>query len=546
METIKTMIVEDEARIRRSIERLVRNCGTQFEIVAVCADGEEALQCMHETEGDVDLVITDVKMPGMDGMRFVQEAKKHYTFSSLFVSGHEDFEYIRAALREGAVDYILKPIDREQFHTILSEISKFIMNQRRQSYTLTEMKRKAQQLLRAKQTQALIEATSTSVDLTRLGYWVDEFPKGVYLLMNISLDSLPVKTRMYTDRDWKAYSYALENIIAEIVSNPSQGAVPRSWLWRGDSDFWALLYGADTNDTEPFRLHAMELSEQICASISRYTPFTVTIALADPFEDLYLLRNAKQTVLSLMNYRIIFGGNRIFRSDLLEKEGKLDTGKIDTPFVQTVQRLKWNVQRSDREAAIREMRTCFEQLEHCGSPLHIQKLAQYLCIQIHSVWMENSEPGEAANALEQALKTLKRAANLYQMKSEMKQWIEDIAEAIREERERQSDVPVEQARNWIMDHLHEELTVKLVADQVHMNPTYFCKYFKTKTGETILDFITRMRMEKAKALLGDRGCRLRDICLQVGYQDAKYFTKLFKQWVGQTPSQYRDSVSSKA
>lgn len=546
MPTIKTMIVDDEARIRKSIERLVQSCGTHFEIVAACADGKEALQYMHDTGGAVDIVISDVKMPEMDGMQFVREAKKHYTFSPLFISGYDDFEYLRDALREGAADYILKPIDREQLRARIAEISNSIMNQRRQLYRMTEMERKAQQLLHAKQTQALIEATSTSVDLARLGYWVDDFPKGVYLLMNISLDALPFKARAYTDQDWKAYSYALENIISEIVSNPTQGALSDSWLWRGDSGFWVLLYGTDAFDTEPFRTHAMALSEQICASISRHTPFTATITQADPVEDLYLLRNAKQTALSLVNYRFILGGNRIFRSDLLEREGKLDTGKMDAPFVQTVQRLKLNVQRSDLEGAMSEMRKCFEQLEKSDSPLHIGRLVQYLCIQIHSVWMESSEAGEAGNALEQALQTMKRAVNLHQMKSEMKQWIEGIAEAIRQEREQQSDKPVEQARTWIMEHLHEELTVKLVADHVHMNPTYFCKYFKTQTGETIFNFITRMRVEKAKTLLRDRGSKLQDISLQVGYQDTKYFSKLFKQLVGQTPSQYRDSIHDKA
>src|SRR5690606_34403219 len=120
------MIVDDEARIRRSIERMVLQCCAQFDIVATCSDGKEALDYMHSTKGEVDLVITDVKMPEMDGMQFVQEAKKCYSFSPLFISGYDDFEYLRTALREGAVDYILKPIDRALFRERPLEISENI------------------------------------------------------------------------------------------------------------------------------------------------------------------------------------------------------------------------------------------------------------------------------------------------------------------------------------------------------------------------------------------------------------------------------------
>lgn len=548
MQTIKTMIVDDEARIRRSIERFVLSCGTPFEIVASCADGLEALEYLHSTNGDVHLIITDIKMPELDGIQLVQEAKKHYRFSSLFISGYDDFEYLRSALREGAADYILKPIDKEQLGARLAEIADSIQKERRQSYKQSEMERQALQMLHAKQTQALVEVMSTSTDFARLGYWVDDFPKGIYLLMNVSLDALPVKVRAYSDRDWKAYSYALENIIKELAAGYSPAVISSSWMWRGDGEFWVLLYNHDAAAAEFLQEQAAALAEQICSSIRQYTPFTASAAIAAPFEDLYLLRNAKQAALSLANYRFILGGNRVFRFEPSETDERLGPGKLDAPFVQAVQRLKTHLQQGERDLGIRELNQCFEQLDKTDSPLRIQWLVLYLCIQIHSVWLENTEmqdSGETGNTLEQMLHKMKTAANLHQIRDEMKRWMDNVAAAIARERERHSDKPVEQARAWIMEHLQEELTVKLIADRVHMNPTYFCKYYKTKTGETIFDFITRMRMEKARALLKEGELKLQDICLQIGYQDVKYFSRLFKQLVGQTPSKYRESLLHK-
>src|SRR5690606_22121909 len=134
LKSITMIIVDDEARIRRGIERLVTSCGEQFIVRATFANGKEALSYLHDISGDIDLIITDVKMPEMDGVSFIQEAKKHYEFSPLFISGYDEFEYLRSALREGAVDYLLKPINREQFRTRMLEIYEMIINNRQASY----------------------------------------------------------------------------------------------------------------------------------------------------------------------------------------------------------------------------------------------------------------------------------------------------------------------------------------------------------------------------------------------------------------------------
>jgi len=538
LQTIKTMIVDDEARIRRSIERMVLQCGAQFEIVATCADGKEALDYMHSTKGEVDLVISDVKMPEMDGMQFVQEAKKSYSFSPLFISGYDDFEYLRTALREGAVDYILKPIDRAQFRERLLEISETILQQRQQVFKINEMEKQAEQMKRNKQTQALIEVTASSIDLSRLGYWVEAFPSGIYMLLNVSLDMLPVKARAYTDKDWKAYTYAMENITEEIV----QAVCKDNWLWRGDNGFWVLLYSEQQLQPEGISEQASRIAEELCGAIRRHTPFTVSIALTDPIEDLYLLRNSMQQALSLMNYRFIYGGNRIFCPNMVSRKLQYDTeaDKMDAAFLQAVQRLKACLLQADLEGALEHLRESFTFIERSPHPKQLQWLAQYVCLHIHTVWMEISE--DNLFTLEQALQALKRASNVAAMKFEMRTWIAIIVESIRKERRLQNEGPIMGAKAWISQHLNSELTVKSIADRIHMNPTYFCKYFKTQTGETVLDYITRLRMEQAKLLLANRNSKLQDICEEIGYKDVKYFSKLFKQWAGVTPSLYRDSL----
>src|SRR5690606_38416480 len=102
---------------------------------------------------------------------------------------------------------------------------------------------------------------------------------------------------------------------------------------------------------------------------------------------------------------------------------------------------------------------------------------------------------------------------------------------------------IDQAKRWITEHVAEDVTIKKIADHVYMNPTYFSEYFKMQTGETVLDFLTRLRIDYAKELLRDTRLKLHDISGRVGYQDVKYFSKLFKHKLGMTPSQYRESTN---
>ncbi len=527
--------------IRRGIERLVRACGDDWEVVATFGDGKAALDYLHGIQGAVDLIITDVKMPEMDGLQFIQEAKKYYTFFPLLVSGYDDFQYLRAAILEGALDYMLKPLNREQFHTRLAEIGNRIMAERMQRHKWSEIERQAGKLNHSRQTQVFSSITSSGIDVSRLGYWVDEFPEGLYLLANISMDELPVKARSFQDKDWKAYTYALENIIAELVSQRLPNSIAQGWFWRGgDMNFWVMLHSGLENK-QTFQDDGYQLCKLIRSSIQQYTPFTFSIAVADVIEDLYMLPNASRQVLSLLYNRLVFGGNQVFRTESVAS-GEGTGRQIDADSFRLSRKLRQAVEQADKDEAESIVKQIFNAIEGLESPQAIQRAIQYAIIQIYSVGMEHPQTAHRLNSLEDTLRKTKNAANLSQIKDNVRILLELVVHNIHRARQTHNVKPVEQARSWIRGNLENDISIKKIADQVHMNPTYFCQYFKMQTGETILDFVTKMRMEKAKELLQQPNLKLQEICRRIGYQDAKYFSRLFKQRYGKTPSKYRETL----
>lgn len=115
-------------------------------------------------------------------------------------------------------------------------------------------------------------------------------------------------------------------------------------------------------------------------------------------------------------------------------------------------------------------------------------------------------------------------------------------EHIREERERQTLTVLDHAQNYILDRFTDELSLEEVADFVHLNPHYFSKIFKQQVGITFIDFITTLRIDKAKALMVSEQVSLKEVCFEVGYKDPNYFSRVFKRVTGITPTEYRNQL----
>jgi two-component system response regulator YesN len=153
--------------------------------------------------------------------------------------------------------------------------------------------------------------------------------------------------------------------------------------------------------------------------------------------------------------------------------------------------------------------------------------------------MENDGFGEEINLLMKAIQITKKSANLSQLKEGIKEWVTSLVNRLMEMEASHSD-PISKAKEWILHNLSESITIKKVADHVYLNPTYFCEYFKTQTGETVLSYVTKTRLKRAMELLEKTDLKIYDVSVSVGYQDTKYFSRLFKQWTSQSPSQYRE------
>lgn len=528
MEKIRAVIVDDEPRIRRGIERLIKSSYENWEIAGVYSDGQEAYTAIQQLENPIDVLLTDVQMPLMDGLTLIRELKKEkHEFFSVIISGFDDFTYVQTALRRGASDYILKPIDRDKFKQQLLAIQEQVVKSRAERKKQEEVEEIVEKLTFERQLQLLGEVTSKeSMDLSLLE-WVRQFPQGPYCLLYLGVDQILSKKQSVSSEEWKSWDKKIKETIKEV-----QGG-KKHWLWKNSQyAYWVLVKESDSEKTESECL-------ALKTAVQRSTPFTVSIALGDPFDDLSLLPNIKEELRSALQFRMIQGGNKLFKTESLKHISYNKITEVPPAIYKWAEETVEGMEHGENKAE-QAFNQFFTSLKKASSPFLIQESVRYLCIRIINRWIKEDGINELPGLLQEAFSITEELFSFEKLQHDTEMWLKKMRtkkEAVHNE---QGD-PVKRAKGWIKTHLGESITIKQIAAHVHLNPTYFCEYFKNQTGETVLDYVTNERLKTAKELLMQTDLKIYDIAEKVGYQDTKYFSRLFKQRTGKLPSQFREA-----
>jgi two-component system response regulator YesN len=194
---------------------------------------------------------------------------------------------------------------------------------------------------------------------------------------------------------------------------------------------------------------------------------------------------------------------------------------------------------SERVEIENELAGLFKEIKKLHSPKEIQYAIEYLIIHVHKEYFEYSKRNLFNDDLDDLLRSIKAESNINRLENQVKQVLMQVHLKQKTYQEDPALSPINKAKNWINQNLSEKITIQDISDLVYMNPTYFCQYFKKQTGITVLDYITDLRLETAKKLLEQEELKVNEIAQRIGYQDTKYFSRLFKQKWGSLPSEFR-------
>ncbi|MBQ6449002.1 MAG: response regulator [Bacillus sp. (in: Bacteria)] len=538
MEKIKVIVVDDEPRILKRMVRMVEDDGEVWEIIGAFSDGKEAIEKIEEKSLRFDLLLTDVQMPEITGLQLIKRLKDKMSFESIIISGFDDFVYLQSAIKEGVSNYLLKPVHREQLKEVLLQIQKKIETKRKEEKEKQQLQRKAEELDYTKQIYYLSQLQLEDYLREDKQKWLQLIGKGSFQLLYISIDQN--RNQTWSDEYLAWLKVANEDILSSLkisLEEWSSSSNRRKWLWRDDLfSIWILI---EHQESQHLRKETEALLRLWKENIKNISENTVTIAVGSVFTNMVDYLTNRKKLESVMQNRMIYGCNKVFWLEQLPETSE-ESKKHSSEIIKSIQQLLFSLENEGKKEVIISLEEYFKKLQLISSASILEEAVQLLGLRIVNRWVELEGFGEERILFREVISLTKNTSNFYQLKDKIKFWVLSVMERIQKAK-RTNKNPIQKAKDYIQDHLGESITIKLIAQQVYMSPTYFSVYFKEQTGETILDYITKTRLKKATDLLETTDLKIYDIAVQLGYQDTKYFSRLFRQWYGYTPSQYREA-----
>ncbi|MGL5435650.1 MAG: response regulator [Lachnospiraceae bacterium] len=533
-ETLRIVIADDEPKVCIVVQKCVHWEELNLELVGIAHDGQQLFEKIITEKPD--LVITDIDMPEMNGLELIEQVRKqNIDCKFIIISGYRQFEYAHKALKNNVDDYLLKPIDEQELNESLHRLKMAVLNGRLHSEKAVETlisknKRDKENIHRIFLNQILILGDEFELNAGQIeeeyGICLSE---GIYQAAIAKLDNTE-------QEDLSDGLSAIQTKLITIFKRIFQADCRELFVQtEAERIFFGIYYdsehGAGIN--EKFR-QFYEYGKNI---VELFIGFSLTVGVSKKHTTLQAFPHTFDEAKAAVCFRIVEGIDRtIFYEKLQIPELFFDhhaRGAMKTRICKEFEAL-------DTENFKHYMNSLyFIEKQHCNA-VELKDISNFI---IDTFFEKQKELGnEIENAEYQhqiAWQKVRNAISIKEMKQAVVSTVTALTEELKEQKRSQKRKPIREAMNYIADHYSENITLDVVAKAIHLNPVYFSNVFKKETGENFVDYIHKYRIEIAKVRLKEEDTPIVGIASELGYYDAKYFSKLFKKYVGVKPSDYR-------
>lgn len=543
----KILIAEDESKMRDLLIKYIKREEPDMEVVGGAENGREALQmaCQYHP----DIVITDISMPVMDGLAFLQEtAKRKLPLKAVIISGYDEFEYARKAITLGVSEYLLKPFDPGELKEVLEKIRKELGSQKVLLDNMQLLKEKADGAETMRKEQMLRDVLAG-----KGGEWEPDpevlDPSADFYC--ICLLKLPLYV---TAAGWNLEKQ--ENI-EELVQILSGGYIHKEIQVQGlgfESNGAILILSGNASEKQHFFYKVRSSMEHMLKSMEKYYQIHAICIIGGIYQTWRMLSQSYEETLKEWRGLASAEEQMIICRDIRENESRKDFRKDVTDFSRRIKSLKEQILLSVRMGQEREAMEYLDALIQVYASISPGK-TDFVAISaeelVYGIFNEMEQEGiqmdplRSNEEMQRQIKEQLRNVSLLEIRALLEKYFAMFHQSFLENRERQQvEVMVEHLKGLIESNLEmEDLSLEWIAEQVHFSSTYVRQIFKQKTGERIMEYVIRKRMEKAGELLKKTNMKIQDVAMSCGYSNQRYFASSFKKYYGCTPTEYRLAVA---
>lgn len=548
---LKIFLAEDEVIIRETIKRMIPWEELGFELVGEAADGEMALPLLIRQKPD--LLITDIKMPFMDGLTLAKLAKKELPeLKIVILSGYDDFNYAKQAINIGVEDYLLKPITKNALIERLSEIRSRYEHEKTQKEYYEKFQREMQAYEKNSSRdffEALVRGSMDMMEVykkaEKLGVDIVAEAYNILIFTMNSEEDFSGQKEGYSE--WEAESLEM---LEEFFSGHPSAMLFRSNIF----SYGVLLKGQKESIKEITKECVGKIQGILKRKESKREWF---LAVGQPVERLSQIKKSYHTASRAFSQRYLYVENILYYDEMEMMEhrsGQADTNdnaylkKVDVNALNPaiLQKFLSNGIQEETENFVKDYFYAIGQ-----EPMESLVFRNYVILNVRFSVItflkglgcdtEGMEPENTEEILAESGKNIESAiAYAEKMVSQ--------AITIRDQNSGNKNRSIlKTAVDFIESHyMEEEISLNTVANVANVSANHFSALFSQNMGQTFIEYLTSLRMNKAKELLRCTGMRSSEIAGEIGYKDAHYFSYLFKKTQGMTPSDYRKVREDKA
>ena len=536
---LKTFLAEDEIVVRENIKKMVPWEQYGFELVGEASDGEMALPLIKKLKPD--LLITDIKMPFMDGLTLCKVVKKELPdIKIVILSGYDDFNYAKEAIGIGVEDYLLKPITKNAFLERLCEIRSRYEHEKSQREYYEQFHREMQEYEQNSSRDFFEGLISGTMDMGEMYERADKLGLDIvaeaYNILIFTLESENAAAgQSETYSEWEARAREkIEGLFADHSY---------AMLFRNNVFSYGVLVKEQKDNPGKNTRDCVESIREILSDAPAGQPWF--IAAGEPVERLSNMKHSYNTAAQTYARRYLYDGHILYYRDLKEEELAKDDGrylkKVDINAMDPaiIQKFLGSGLKEETGNFVRDY---FHAIGK--EPMTSMVFRSYVILNVRfSVLSFLNRMGYCASALEESdtEDALEQGGASMEAAMAYAEKILQKAIEIRDENSGNKNRDIlENSIEYIKTHyMDENMSLNAVAQVANISANHFSALFSQNIGQTFIEYLTGIRMEHAKELLRCTGKRASEIALEVGYKDSHYFSYLFKKTQGMTPSDYR-------
>ena len=524
---IKVIVADDEIRVCQLICNIVDWSLFNMQIVATAHNGIEAIKLVEAEKPD--LLITDINMPGCDGLELIERLKSSYPeIEIIIISGHGDFNYAQKAIKFAVSDYLLKPLSKKDLSLSLQKMQEKFKLKKQYLSIEQELHIRKEQDLHYKKISFLKDIIKYNKINAEQLKDLPSFNGDVFCCVIIKID--------WNQSTIKAYDIVNDKL--DKITSSHFAKFSDAFLYNSDDMLYCLI-NLFNNEKEDLSKTINNILIDLKEIEALFKPLIFTIAMSEIIEGFEDIPNSFKQAQQALNQRIFLPNQKliIWKQQKYSAIDLQNTSGMQNAIISALD----NLNPAIAESSITEWKSIISKNINIDGKVFYETINNIYYDFFYEI--KKHEIKEIIINIDEFVYE-SSSINYYEnLIDYFKNCIVDDITNLKIYREKRDKLPIRKAREYIKSNYMNQINLDDIAKQVGFNSSYFSSLFKKESGMNFQEYLIKVRMDKARELLTDTNLSIAQICQDVGYSDRKHFSQSFKRLFGLQPKEYRKLYS---